>query len=240
MLVSPIDERALVVEIAQLFEAVEKVAASLRFPLDGEDAVRMITWSAADTIPSIDHASISLTTKTGEIQTLAPTDAIAARADELQYELHQGPCLDAAIEEPIVQVNDLRDDPRWPVFGPKAADLGLRAQVAFQFRADPNVRGALNLYANQPRSIGQDDRLLGLMFANLTAVALGWTRHATSPAIALDPREEIGRAVGIVMDRYQVDPERAFAFLVQVSQSENIKLREVAARLVADTAPEPN
>jgi len=89
-------------------------------------------------------------------------------------------------------------------------------------------------------SIGQDDRLLGLMFANLTAVALGWTRHATSPAIALDPREEIGRAVGIVMDRYQVDPERAFAFLVQVSQSENIKLREVAAKLVADTAPEPN
>lgn len=36
------------------------------------------------------------------------------------------------------------------------------------------------------------------------------------------------------MERYQLDPERAFAFLVRTSQAGNIELHEVAAGIVAD------
>jgi AmiR/NasT family two-component response regulator len=41
-------------------------------------------------------------------------------------------------------------------------------------------------------------------------------------------------AIGIVMERYGVEEDRAFAFLVRVSQDSNVKLREVAADIIAE------
>ena len=42
----------------------------------------------------------------------------------------------------------------------------------------------------------------------------------------------IGQAIGILMERYEMDEERAFAFLVRASSQSNIKLRDLAAELV--------
>ncbi|HEY0474824.1 MAG TPA: GAF domain-containing protein, partial [Kribbella sp.] len=157
--------------------AMADVAASLQEPAKLDETLELITRSAAETIPGILEASISITTKAGEIQTLAPTGPRVARADQLQYELGQGPCLDAAIEDPVVAVNDLATDRRWPQYGPKVAALGFGSQVAFQFRADPHVRGALNLYAAAPYQIDQDSIHLGGMFAGQIALAMGWAKQ---------------------------------------------------------------
>jgi hypothetical protein len=212
--------------------AMADVAASLQEPAKLDETLELITRSAAETIPGILEASISITTKAGEIQTLAPTGPRVARADQLQYELGQGPCLDAAIEDPVVAVNDLATDRRWPQYGPKVAALGFGSQVAFQFRADPHVRGALNLYAAAPYQIDQDSIHLGGMFAGQIALAMGWAKQEQTLTEALATRNLIGQAVGIVMERYQLDSDRAFAFLVRLSQSANTKLRTVAAGLV--------
>jgi|SRR5215207_4576249 len=221
-------------EMPQLLEVMEEVSDSLRFPMDLDQTLQQITATAADTIPAIDHVSISVTSKDGRIQTLAPTDIVAVRADELQYELRQGPCL-SAFSQPVVHVDDVADDPRWPLYGPKAAALGLGSQVGFQFLAEPHARGALNLYANQPHSIDLDARQLGAMFANLVAAALGWSRETATLTEALSTRSTIGQAIGIVMERYHLDPDRAFTFLVRTSQTGNVKLRDVAAELIEDT-----
>jgi hypothetical protein len=133
----------------------------------------------------------------------------------------------------VVQVEDLVSDPRWPEYGPKAAAaFGL----AYQFRAEPHARGALNLYANQAYQIDVDARMLGAMFAQMVAVAMGWGRQYESMRQAIGTREQIGQAIGILMERYQLDSDRAFAFLTRVSQAGNIKLRDVAAGVIADTA----
>ncbi|MDX6240250.1 MAG: hypothetical protein QOG10_5070 [Kribbellaceae bacterium] len=73
------------------------------------------------------------------------------------------------------------------------------------------------------------------MFAGLVAIALGWGRHDATMNQALATRNMIGQAVGIVMERYRLDPDRAFAFLVRTSHNGNVRLREIAAALVADT-----
>jgi AmiR/NasT family two-component response regulator len=52
---------------------------------------------------------------------------------------------------------------------------------------------------------------------------------------AMQTRQLIGRAVGIAMERYRLDEQRAFAFLARVSQTSNVKLRAVAEELVAET-----
>jgi hypothetical protein len=223
--------------LSDVADAMADVVASMQEPTKVEETLELITRSAAETIPGILEASISITTRGGEIQTLAPTGPRVTRADHLQYELHEGPCLDAAIEESVVIVNDLASDPRWPDFGPKAAALGFGSQVAFQFRADPHVRGALNLYADGPYGLDQDSIHLGSMFAGQIAVAMGWAKQEQTLTDALATRNLIGQAVGIVMERYQLDSDRAFAFLVRLSQSANKKLRTVAATLV-DTANE--
>lgn len=219
----------------EIAEAMSEVAAALKAPMDLDETLELITRSAADTIPGIIEASISITTKTGEIQTLAPTGPVVTRADHLQYELGEGPCLDAAIEEPVVAVNDLAADPRWPDFGPKAAALGFGSQVAFQFRAEPHVRGALNLYAREPNEIDQDSIQLGSMFAGQVAVAMGWARQDQTMTNALATRNLIGQAVGIVMERYKLDSDRAFAFLTRLSQTSNTKLHAIATAVVAQT-----
>ncbi|MET7283698.1 GAF and ANTAR domain-containing protein [Kribbella sp. NPDC005582] len=221
-------------ELPRLLEAMDQVSNALRCPIDEADTLRQITAAAVDTIPSVEHASISVTDKNGRIQTLAPTDAIAVRADELQYELGEGPCL-AAFTEPVAQGEDLADDLRWALYGPRAAALGLGSQIGFQFAAEPYARGALNLYASEPHCLDLETRRLGILFADLVAVALGWSRQNASLHQALDTRSMIGQAIGIVMERYRFDADRAFAFLVRTSQTGNLKLRDVAAGLIEDT-----
>jgi ANTAR domain-containing protein/GAF domain-containing protein len=212
--------------------AMTEVAASMTGPTDLDETLRLITRCTVDTIPGIVEASISVTSKGGQIETLAPTGPLVTRADHLQYELGEGPCLDAAIEEPVVAVNNLATDPRWPDFGPKVAALGFGSQVAFQFRAEPHVRGALNLYALEPDAIDQDSVYLGSMFAGQVAVAMGWARQDQTMTEALATRNVIGQAVGIVMERYHLDADRAFAFLTRLSQTSNTKLNAIATALV--------
>ncbi|MET7283699.1 GAF and ANTAR domain-containing protein [Kribbella sp. NPDC005582] len=209
-------------------------AATLRAPIDLDKTLEQLLASVIDTVPGIDQASLSITSRDGTIETLAPTDQRVVQADQLQYELREGPCLEAALAEPVVEAGDLATDPRWPQYGPKAAALGFGAQIAFQFRAEPHARGALNLYSDQPHTIDNDTRALGALFAGLIAVAMGWARQDASMNAALITRNVIGQAVGIVMERYTIDPDRAFAFLVRISQDTNTKLRTVAERIIQD------
>ena len=221
------------VDARVLVTAIDEVAASLTRPMDLESTLARITRSAVEAILGIDFASISVTAKGGEIKTLAPTDPRAIEADDLQYTLHEGPCYAAATGLPVVQVEDLATDPRWPQYGPQAVELcGVRSQLAFQFVAEPDARGALNLYSNRVNGISADTRLVGGMFARLVAIALGWAQHEENLSQALLTRQRIGQAIGIVMERYGLDSDRAFAFMVRMSQSGNIKLREVADGII--------
>jgi hypothetical protein len=219
-----------------LVAVMSTVAETLTFPIELDEALDRITQGAADMVPGIDYASISLTRKGGLIQTLAPTDEIAVQLDDLQYALGQGPCVEAALHELWVQVDDLAGDQRWPAYGARAAaEFGVGAQLAFQFRAARHTCGALNLYAKTAYAIDTETRQIGALFAQLAAVALGWSRHDSSISHALHSREHIGQAVGIIMERYLLDADRAFSFLVRTSQTANIKLYDVAAAIVAET-----
>ncbi|TDC32333.1 ANTAR domain-containing protein [Kribbella albertanoniae] len=204
--------------------------------MDLDATLARITHSAVEAIPCVDYASISITATGGGISTLAPTDRRANEADELQYKLHEGPCYAVVRGLPVVQVDDLSADTRWPEYGRQAVtEFGLGSQLSFQFHAAPNARGALNLYSSRVNGITAETRQLGCMFSRLVAIALGWAQHDEELGHALVTRQHIGQAVGILMERYQLDADHAFAFLVRVSQSGNIKLRDVADGIIDDT-----
>jgi len=98
--------------------------------------------------------------------------------------------------------------------------------------------GALNLYAPQPRGFDAETRGAGLAFAAQAAVVLRSAQNEQHLRAAMATRTLIGQAQGILMERYKMTAEQAFAVLSRLSQQSNVKLRDVAQRLI-DTGETP-
>jgi GAF domain-containing protein len=162
----------------------------------------------------------------------------AAACDQLQYELSQGPCLDAFDSNALVRVDDLHSDPRWPQFAARASELGVRSVLAVPLMAPRGILGALNLYAHEPAAFDTDAETIASVFATHAAIALFHAELEANLRMGLSTREEIGRAVGILMERHRVNAARAFDMLVYASQHSHRKLRYVAL-WVNETGEDP-
>jgi len=97
------------------------------------------------------------------------------------------------------------------------------------------VLGGLNLYSTSDEEIDPGVESMAEVFAAHAAVALGRARQVGDLQEALVSSRTIGTAIGIVMERYQLDRDRAFAFLARASSQGNIKLRDVAQEVVDKT-----
>jgi GAF domain-containing protein len=151
----------------------------------------------------------------------------------VQYQAGEGPCLDAARHHQTVRSDDLRAEARWPRFARQATGLGVLSVLSFQLFAGDDSFGALNLYAADPAAFGQDSESTGLLLASHAALAMAAARTEAGLLTALDTREMIGQAKGILMERYKITGVQAFGLLVASSQGMNRKLRDVAEHLVA-------
>jgi GAF domain-containing protein len=191
-----------------------------------------ITGTAVEAIPEVTAASISVTYSDGTLTTVAQTDPRLVELDDLQGKLHEGPCYEAAVEDTYVVAPDLATDPRFPRYGPAAVERGVRAQAGLALFHRARSRGALNLYAEQ-RSVLHELVTLGPLLAHHATMTLSYALEVEDLRRAVETRTTIGRAVGIVMERYGLSEDRAFAFLSRTSQQHNVKLRHVAETLVA-------
>lgn len=174
-----------------------------------------------------------------------PTSPLTAELDRLQEVLAEGPCVDALGGQDSVYVEDLSTTTRWPAFGPRAAQAGLRSALAYRLFVGGDTLGALQLYARLPGAFDATDRAQGLIFAAHAGLALGIAQSKESERgrtdnlqLALVSREVIGQAQGILMERERIPAEQAFDLLRRASQRLNVKLRDVAQGLV-DTGQVP-
>lgn len=179
-----------------------------------------------------DGAALMVRHRRNKIETIAATSPDIQVADELQVKLDEGPCLSALLTEPSVVVDDTRLDPRWPLWGQAIAELGYLSMLCVQLRDQHGLAGALNLYHREVAAFDDDDRAVGHVLARHVSIALRNARQMSQLQTAIDARKLIGQAQGILMERYAIGADQAFAVLVRYSQHNNIKLRAVAARLV--------
>lgn len=210
-------------------------ARAMGSPRDLESAERQIVLVAQKTIPHMEHVSISVRHRDGTVETRAATDDFARQMDALQQELQEGPCLQALDAEELVVANRPHADRHWPRYLPRAVAEGLRSQVGVRLFVDRTTLGGLNLYSTSSQTVDHDAGRLALMFATHAALALDRATMQQNLQQALSTRTKIGQAIGIVMERYQLDEQRAFSYLVRMSQDRNVKLREVAGDLVAES-----
>jgi GAF domain-containing protein len=198
-----------------------------------EEALQAIVEAARASIPGFDHAGISTINRAGQIQTRAATDRLVNDLDDLQYSINEGPCVEAMRESRVVMAPHIRHDQRWPNYVARAVSLGLKSQLALRlYLDDEGTMGGLNLYSTLGEDIPQDAPEIADLFAAHAAIALGHARDTEQLYEALNTRKVIGQALGILMERYQLNEDRAFAFLTRASSHANIKLRDVARELV--------
>lgn len=201
---------------------------------------------AVETVDACDMASISLLEKGSKVRSVGATHEMVVRLDEVQYATDQGPCIHAAEavaggdDNRVYAIEDTRSSELWPAFAAAAAEDGVRSLLAFALGVGEASVGALNLYSFEPHRFNEEDSALAGLFAAHAAVVLANARalEAANRKVeqlheALDTRDVIGRAKGIIMEREGVDDEQAFAILKRLSQHLNVKLRDVATEIAA-------
>lgn len=216
----------------QLHPDVSGLARALNAPYDRERQLEVLLEVAVASMPEIDHAGISIAHADGRVETIAASDEMVHRLDAVQYELGEGPCLHAIEGEPVVVVQHASQDQRWPAFMARAVELGLRSQMGLRLYLDEKVRGGLNLYSTTSDVIDSETEQLAELFAAQAALALGRRRVEDDLNAALSSRTVIGVAMGILMERYGVDRDGAFAYLTRLASTSETKLRLVAEALV--------
>ncbi len=219
-------------QLVVALRAAARELARRRSIRDLEETLRQIVASAVDTVPGVDAGSISMTEQ-GRIETRHPTSAEIGKLDGLQSELYEGPCI-TALENPpesgTVVAQDLAgaDAERWPRFAPHVVEAGFRALMSTQLSVEGGVRAALNLYSTTADAFDVNARTLAGLFGVQAAMLIYGSRQASLLQRAVDSRDLIGRAKGILMERFGVGDEAAFQMLVKSSQDTNMKLTAVA------------
>ena len=203
------------------------------------DRVLKLTVEA---VPVAEMVGITMLVE-GRQRTAVFTDPEAVEIDQAQYDTGEGPCLEAFREGEITEIEATSDPGRWREFRQTAAAHGIGSTLSFPLRVDTTAVGALNFYSRTERAFTDDDRQTGSLFAAQAAIVLAntqayWDAHELSLRLgeAMQSRAVIEQAKGILMGAQGFDEDAAFAMLVAASQRENVKVRDIAHRIVTNAA----
>ncbi|MEP7088842.1 MAG: GAF and ANTAR domain-containing protein [Nocardioidaceae bacterium] len=213
-------------------DALAAAVRTMSTPVTLAETLDGIVRAARDSVPGIDHAALSRRREDGTLETIAADDDLARRLDTLQHAHADGPVVQAMASHGTLQVDHAVEDPRWPAFLPLAVGLGVRSQLGIALVDGGRVLGALSLYSVTHDVLPADAAYTAELFATHATLALSRARTEDELRAAISTGQVIGQAIGIVMERYGLDEERAFGFLTRSSQAGNIKLRDIARELV--------
>ncbi|MEV6447909.1 GAF and ANTAR domain-containing protein [Amycolatopsis sp. NPDC051716] len=207
--------------------------------------LKLVVGAAIALIPDAHLVSVTLRDTDGTFHTPVETDPVTERLDQVQYDHGEGPCVESARPDgpAIGWSRNLGSDPRWPAFGPAAARHGYHSVLATALLPDarpPRLSGALNIYSRTPGAFDTAAIDTALLLATHASLALAHTEAVASAELesahlrrALDSRDVIGQAKGILMQRRGITADEAFDVLRRASQDLNVKLADLATALAS-------
>jgi GAF domain-containing protein len=219
------------VALDALARRLAEAARSLQRQTSPQQVMDGVVHLARAMVPGADEATITMVREDRHCYSAAATSALASDFDVLQDETGEGPCLDAIWQQETVRVNDLASDPRWPVLGPRASERGVSSMLCFQLFVHRDTLGALDLLAHSKSAFTDESEHVGLLLASHAAIAAADAQHLENVTSALMNRDMIGQAKGILMERFKITSDQAFAVLAKVSQDTNRKVSAVAEDL---------
>lgn len=232
-----------------LAEELAAVAASAAGLLLSEstvvEALKLIAAVAKSSVPFALGAGVTLIDVNARKTSAAASDEIVERADNLQYDLGQGPCLSAWATGETVVVQDIATDERWPDWSRAVAPLAVASSISVPLKSSSESFGAVKVYAGEVQAFTDRSRSILELLAQQATILL---EHATSAEhvkklsdelrSTLHSRDTIGMAKGIVMERHGVSEDDAVRHLMKQAIAEGRTLGELAARLVEAATPQ--
>lgn len=221
--------------MSELSVAFARIQGMLLSEQHAATAVDQLAQVARATISTAVGAGASLFDDTGRARSTGATDALTVAADALQYELGEGPCLDAWATAAVVRIDDTAQESRWPDWCAAAHAQGIRSVLSTPLMLGDRRVGAMKVYARDPGAFTvEDEGTLGLL-AEAVAILLGCAQSSDAPRrlsasvqSALADRQEVGVAVGVLMERHGTDVEQARAVLLDEALIQDLPLVQVA------------
>jgi GAF domain-containing protein len=211
-----------------------------------QDALAEVANLTLETVDGADFIALIVAVEQRPMTTYF-TDPRAYDLDQVQYAANSGPCLDAYRNGEIYIIEATPTEPRWPAFAAAAVQRGVGSTLSLPLTVEQVHLGAMNLYSTRERSFGRHEVELGMQFAAPAAVLLA-NAAVYADAVALSQnlaqatqsRATIEQAKGIIMSSMGVDAEAAMALLTEQSQKQNVKLRDIAHKMVSNAARRAN
>ena len=219
------------------------------------EVLEQIVTAASRIVPHAERISVTLGTRNGRFEVAAEHGTNLPSADKLQHELQEGPAIDAALigEPTALMAPDLRVERRWARWTPAATEIGICAVMSMHLKAHSGVdkvgaknwpgndlgpSGALTLYSSEPLGLDSVEADQMMLLATHASLALAASHASTNAEVveaqmqhAVDSRDVIGQAKGILMARRGIEAGAAFNILRKTSQDLNVKLSEIAETL---------
>jgi GAF domain-containing protein len=215
-----------------LAQRMAELARSVAAPRDIDDVLSGVTAATVELLTGADTAGVLLVSKGGTFESLSGTSELIYEVDRLQEKHNAGPCVEAAINELVVRTEDFETETRWPQYSREVCKLGVRSSISFKLYTGDRTAGALNVFSRRPNSFDADSEVIGSILAAHAAAAILASRESQQLQAALLSRDLIGQAKGMLMERFQVDAVGAFEMLRKLSQQMNVRLSEIARRIV--------
>lgn len=203
------------------------------------DSLRRCAEIARVAVPAVE--GVGLTLRMGDSgTTVAFSGDAAPKLDQAQYDDDEGPCLEAFRKDDVINVGRIAAErSRWPSFARCADEVGVRSSLSIPLRLDGSAVGALNLYAGPEESFPPSTVDVAEKFGVQASIAVTnaqvyWqAKHlAEHLSRALDSRDIIGQAKGILMREHGIDGDAAFDMIRRASQHRNVKVHTLAEQIV--------
>ncbi|MFE9707018.1 ANTAR domain-containing protein [Streptomyces sp. NPDC005930] len=219
----------------ELAEALTVAARDLHATSTPGDTLNTAAGLAVRLLSDAEHANISEIQRGGRLRTLAWTDETVRFDAEPRPGGPGGPGghiphpdWERLWTTPVVRTDDSEADGG----GNTLSRLGLRSALSLRLRADRRRLTVLTAYARKAQAFDEEATRIGRLFTAHVSLALESATVREQLTEAMRTRDLIGQATGILMERLDIDAAAAFESLVKASQRENVKLRDLARRIV--------
>ncbi|WP_184764422.1 ANTAR domain-containing protein [Streptomyces griseoloalbus] len=212
----------------ELAEALTAAARQLHDTSSPDSTLDTAVRLAVDLVPGADHAGISVIERNNRRRTLAWTDEVVRSAEDGHPAPERRPYWHRLWTAPVAGVEDSEGDEGEDVL----SERGLRSVLSLRLRADRRRLTVLTTYSRKPRAFDETSLRIGRLFTAHVGMALDSATVREQLTEAMRTRDLIGQATGILMERLDIDAAGAFDSLVRASQRENVKLRDLARRIV--------
>ncbi|OEJ29517.1 hypothetical protein AS594_18145 [Streptomyces agglomeratus] len=211
-------------------ESLAAAATALHEAEGRAETARIAVRLARDVVPDADQAGISVVERAGRVRTVACTDEVVRTVDAATS--CGAGCATRRQDlwnSPVARVEDIT---ACDVHGPVLTASGLRSALFLRLRGHQRRFSVLTLYSLRPHAFDEESVRIGRLFSAHLGIALESVEVQEQLAEAMHTRDVIGQATGILMGRMNIDAAQAFDQLVRASQKGNVKLRDIASRIV--------